>query len=205
MKKLMVYLLAFFQLIALCSCNTLSDLNNVVKYPDSYSLAYEVTSSDGIICTVKKAVDESGNVYYKDSDKEIIFILKDSYYIKYEKNDDGAFIANTNEKYTKKAVEEATDGIKHYAEQSKNKFMPTAKQEDDTQLLGRTCEVFSLGVGTENNNSYTYYHIDKETGICLGVQTKNTVFGQTASSERESFICTELSFTNVDVISKLVK
>ena len=205
MKKIIVCLLTICALISFASCGMLSDLNTAVKYPDAYSITYEVTASDGTIITVKKTVDENGNVFYKDSTHEVIYLLEASSYVKYEKNADGVFAKYSDEKYTKKAVEETTSGIKAYAEESKNKFMPTAKQESDTEMLGRTCAVYKLGVGTENNSSYTYYYVDKKTGICLGTETKNTAMGNTVAYDGERFMCTEFLVDNIDDISKLIK
>lgn len=205
MKKIIVCLLTICALLSFASCSMLSDLNTAVKYPDAFSITYEVTSSDGTISTIKKTVDENGNVFYKDSTHEVIYLLEASSYVKYEKNADGVFVKHSGEKYTKKAVEEATSGIKAYAEESKNKFMPTATQESDTEMLDRTCEVYKLGVGTENNSSYTYYYVDKETGICLGTETKNTALGNTVAYNGERFMCTEFLVDNIDDISKLIK
>ena len=205
MKKIIVCLLAICALLSFASCGILSDLNTAVTYPDEYSITYEVVASDGTISTIKKSVDKNGNVFYKDSTHEVIYLLEASSYVKYEKNADGVFVKHSGEKYTKKAVEEATSGIKAYAEESKNKFMPTAKQESDTEMLDRTCEVYKLGVGTENNSSYTYYYVDKETGICLGTETKNTALGNTVAYDGERFMCTEFLVDNIDDISKLIK
>ena len=205
MKKIIVCLLTICALLSFASCSMLSDLNTAVKYPDAFSITYEVTSSDGTISTIKKTVDENGNVFYKDSTHEVIYLLEASSYVKYEKNADGVFVKHSGEKYTKKVVEEATSGIKAYAEESKNKFMPTAKQESDTEMHDRTCEVYKLGVGTENNSSYTYYYVDKETGICLGTETKNTALGNTVAYDGERFMCTEFLVDNIDDISKLIK
>ena len=55
--------------LSLCSCNTLSELQNAVRYPDTYTLSYEVTDSEGTVTTVTKTVDANGNVYYKDAVK----------------------------------------------------------------------------------------------------------------------------------------
>ena len=205
MKKIIVCLLTICALLSFASCGILSDLNTAVTYPDEYSITYEVVASDGTISTIKKSVDKNGNIFYKDATHEVIYLLEASSYVKYEKNADGVFVKHSGEKYTKKAVEEATSGIKAYAEESKNKFMPTATQESDTEMLDKTCEVFKLGVGTENNSSYTYYYVDKETGICLGTETKNTALGNTVAYDGERFMCTEFLVDNIDDISKLIK
>ena len=205
MKKIIVCLLAICALLSFASCGKLSDLNTAVTYPDEYSITYEVTASDGTISTIKKSVDKNGNIFYKDATHEVIYLRDSSSYVKYEKTADGVFVKNSDEKYTKKAAEEATSEIKAYTEESKNKFMPTAKQESDTEMFGRSCEVYKLGVGTENNSSYTYYYVDKETGICLGTKTKNTALGNEVAHDGASFMCIEFLVDNVDDISKLIQ
>jgi hypothetical protein len=193
-----------FSAIALSSCGIISDLYNAVNYPESYTLAYEATSADGTIVTIVKTVDGNGNVYYKNADVEIVYILEGSGFIKYEKNEDGIFEKTSDVKLTKSAVENETSGINTYAEKSLNKFMPTAKQESDVEMLGRICEVYKLGVGNESNSSYTYHYVDKETGICLGVETKNTALGTAVPHNGESFICIGFSVADIADVSVLV-
>ncbi len=206
MKKLTTVLICIVLVIsalALSSCNIISDLNNAVKYPDSYLLSYEITSDDGIVSTVTKAVDEDGNVYYMDTDKESIYILDGSSYIRYEKKN-GEFVKTSGAKLTKTAMENETKAINTYAEKSKDSFMPTAKQESDTEMLGRSCKVYKLGVGNENTGSYTYYYVDSETGICLGTEVKNTALGNNVAYNGKSFICTEFYTENVPAVSKMI-
>lgn len=202
--KILVGIVLAVSALALSSCGILSDLNNAVQYPEAYSLSYEVTSEDGTIQTVTKTVDESGNVYYKNADAEAIYIRMGSSYVKYVKNEAGAFEAISESKLTKKAVEDETAGIATYAEESKNKFMPTAKQESNREMLGRTCEVYKLGVGTEENSSYTYYYVDQETGICLGIEVVNTALGQNIAHDGASFVCVEFLLEDIDDISNMI-
>ena len=190
--------------LLLCSCGILSNLNDAVQYPEAYTLSYEVTSENGTVTTITKTVDENGNIYYRNADTEIAYIAEGSSYIKYEKKSDGSYSKMSSNKLTKKAVENETAGIKTYAEESKKQFMPTAKQENDAEMLGRACEVYKLGVGTENNSSYTYYYVDKETGICLGVETHNTALGESVAYNGEGFTCIEFSTENIADISNMI-
>ena len=192
--------------LALSSCGVLSELKDAVKYPDSYRLSYEITSADGRVTTVTKAVDKNGNVYYAESDNETVYILEGSAYVRYEKNSDGVFEKTSGSKLTKKAVEAETSGINTYAEESKKQFMPTAKQENNTEILGRDCEVYKLGVGNESNSSYHYYYVDAQTGICLGVEVKNTALGNSVAHDGDSFVCVEFITDNVeDILGMIVK
>ena len=190
--------------LSFCSCDILFDLNDAVKYPEAYTLSYEVTSENGTVTTITKTVDENGNIYYRNADTEIVYIAEGSSYIKYEKKSDGSYAKMSSNKLTKKAVENETAGIKTYAEESKKQFMPTAKKENDAEMLGRACEVYKLGVGTENNSSYTFYYVDKITGICLGIEVKNTALGQSVDYDGETFVCTEFSVSNIENIANMI-
>ena len=207
MKKLFVSVICVILAVcglALSSCGIISELENTVSYPDSYRLSYEVTSAEGNITTVTKAIDKDGNVYYADSNKETVYISDGSAYVRYEKNDDGVFEELTGSKLTRDTLESETSGIKAYAEVSKMKHMPTAKKEGDKEMLGRTCEVYKLGVGNKDNSSYHYYYVDKETGICMGVEVKNIALGNSVAHNGESFICAEFTTDNVENISEMI-
>lgn len=190
--------------LTLSSCNTLTELKDAVTYPESYSITYEVTSAEGIINTVTKTVDEQGNVYIRTSDKEQLYLVENDSYTLYEKNEEGTFKAVGNEKYTKKSVNEATDQISAYAEESKKQFMPTAKKEGDKELAGRSCHVFGLGVGNEDNGAYYYYYVDSETGICLGMEVRQTALGQELEYTGESFVCTEFVTESIEDLSRMI-
>lgn len=191
--------------LSLCSCNTLSELQNAVRYPDAYTLSYEVTDSEGTVTTVTKTVDANGNVYYKDATKEAVYILDGSSYVRYQKNAEGIFEKLSDSKLSKKAVEAETAGIDTYAQESKMQFMPTAKQESDAEMLGRTVHVYKLGVGSESTGSYHYYYVDKETGICLGIEVKNAALGQQLPDDGESFICVVFETENVQSVWDMIE
>ena len=191
--------------LSLCSCNTLSELQNAVRYPDAYTLSYEVTDSEGTVTTVTKTVDADGNVYYKDAAKEAVYILDGSSYVAYQKNAEGVFERLTDSKLSKKAVEAETAGIDTYVQESKMQFMPTAKQESDAEMLGRTVHVYKLGVGSESTGSYHYYYVDKETGICLGIEVKNAALGQQLSDDGESLICVVFETENVQSVWDMIE
>lgn len=207
MKRVFPLIVCFVMIASafvLSSCDIVSDLSNAVRYPETYSLSYEITTEEGTIFTVTKTVDSDGNVYYRNADEETIYILEGSGYIRYENNNDGRFEKTSGVKLTKSVVETETAGINEYAEKSKDKFIPTASKESDTEKLGRVCEVFKLGVGTEDNSSYTYYYVDKETGICLGIETKNTALGTSLPHNGEGFICVSFELENVQDVSALI-
>ena len=197
MKRFMIRALSLtlplVLLLGFCSCNTqiLKDLNGAVALPDSYAIAYEVTAEDGIVFTVAKTVDGEGNVYFKNKDEEKLFIKSGDSFLLYEKDEDGVFtLRDEDVKYTAKAVDEATAAFLDYAEQSKNQFMPTAKQEGEETLLGRTCTVYKLGVGNDNTGVTYSYYVDGETGVCLGMDSDMAAAGITLGQSGEIFTCT---------------
>ena len=208
MKKMITILVCMTLLVAtlsLSSCHILGDLMGAVQYPEVYSLTYEVTSADGLIHTVTKTVDKNGNIYYRDADTEAVYLREGSGFAKYIKNDFGTFEKTSDVKLTESAVESETAGICTYAEKSLHKFMPTAGQEANVEMLGRVCEVYRLGVGTESNSSYTYYFVDAETGICLGTEVRNTALGTSVPHQGEGFICTEFVVDHMIDVSHMIE
>jgi len=204
MKKLLsivICIISLFGIFTLSSCEKLEELENAVNYPDAYSITYEITNADGTIHTITKTVDENGSVYIKTADTEKLFIKNDDSYTLYEKNTDGKFVAESDKKYTEKVVNETCAEFEKYADESKNKFMPTAKKDGEDELAGRKCEIYKLGVGTENNSAYYYYYVDIETGICLGVKVKQTALGNEIEHEGDSFICKEFITANIEDLS----
>ena len=201
MKKLLTLsLVCAFAVIAatnLTSCGIMKDLNEAVTYPESYTLTYEITSADGSITTATKTVDGNGNVYVKWQGEEKLYVLSDGSYTIYLKDGNGIFTASGEERLTKKAVEEATSDIKKYAEESKKQFMPTAKKDGTGEVVGRTCDVYKIGVGTENNSAFYYYYVDVQTGICLRLEVKHTALGQEVDHNTETFICTQFATENI--------
>lgn len=187
------------------SCSIINKVNDSVKYPDEYSITYEITSEDGVISLITKTVDKNGNVYFKTSETEKLYINENGAYTLYEKAVGGAFYPVGDIKYTADAVEEATSAIKEYTEKSKEKFIPTAKKDGEATVSGRACEVYKLGVGTDNNSSYHYYYVDAETGICLGVEVKQTALGDSVDYEGERFICKEFITEITEDLSDMIQ
>ncbi|MBQ8235625.1 MAG: hypothetical protein IJZ37_02950, partial [Clostridia bacterium] len=181
-------------LFGFCACGTdiLGELNDAVNLPDQYHIAYEVTSEDGTVFTVAKTVDGEGNVYFKNKDEEKLFIKSGDSFLLYEKDENGVFsLSGEDVKYTQKAVDEATAAFLEYAQQSKKQFMPTAKQDGEKTILGRTCTVYKLGVGNDNTGVTYSYYVDDETGICLGMESGMSAAGTPLGQSGEVFTCTE--------------
>ncbi len=199
-KRIFVFICAVvaIAMLMLSSCSIIGDLRNAVEYPSVYTLSYVVTTSDGSIYTVTKTVDNNGSVYYKDLDTEKLYINDNGSYTLYERNEEGTFVASGEEKYTKKVVDEETSGISEFAEASKMKLMPTAKNEGMETVVGRSCDVYKLGVGNDDNGAYYYYYVDAETGICLQLEARHSALGQDVTVDSDTFICTEFITENVE-------
>ena len=188
----------------LSSCGIISKLENAVVYPESYSITYEITSKSGVVTTITKTVDALGNVYVCSSEEEKLFINDNGVYTLYRKSESGIFEEQTTERYTKNKVEELTAEIKTYAEESKKQFMPTAKKENQSEVLSRTCDVYKLGVGTQNNSAFYYYYVDVQTGICLQLEVKHTALGQEVAHNTETYVCVEFITENVQDLQGLL-
>ncbi len=202
MKKIILCLLAACSVLVTSGCGILSDMNNTVEYPDAYSITYEVTNMDGVVTTLSKTVDKDGNVYVKAADLECLYIKEGNSYQLYEKEENGTFVSSGDERYTRKAVDSATSQIDEYAKESLKQFMPTAKKEGKQEVAGRSCQVYKLGVGGENNSAYYYYFVDEATGICLGVNVRYTALGQEVANSENTFICTNFETENVQPLAE---
>lgn len=207
MKKLVTLITCAIALIAtltFSSCSIMKNLENAVIYPKTYSITYEVTTAEGIVKTLTKTVDEKGNVYTNNGESEQLFINSNGTYTLYQKDENGTFIANQTQKYTKKVVDEKTAEVNAYSEESKKQFMPTAKLDGRDFVLGRECNVFKIGVGGKNNSAYYYYYADKVTGICLKLEIKHTALGQEVPHNTQTFVCTSFITENVQDLSALI-
>lgn len=201
MKKLLLGLLASCMVLAASSCGMLSKLSSSVTYPEAYEITYEVASSDGIVKTYSKTVDNDGNIYINADGQELLYVITGNSYALYVLDGNNGFVS-TGQKYTHKAVESATSQIDEYAKESLKQFMPTAKQDGKQEVAGRSCQVYKLGVGGENNSAYYYYFVDEATGICLGVDVRYTALGQEVANSENTFICTNFETENVQPLAE---
>jgi hypothetical protein len=58
--------------------------------------------------------------------------------------------------------------------------------------------VYKIGVNLLAVSFFHYYYVDQQTGVCLGVEAINTVFGNEEKANEESFICTEYLTANIE-------
>lgn len=206
MKKTRIIagLLLLLLLPALASCGLIERVETAVKYPDAYSISYERKTADGRILTVTKTVDEDGNLYYKDEQRELLFLADGAAYTLYERNADGAFVAAGDVKYTREAAEKETEGFDALAKKTTDRFIPTAKKTGETTVAGRTADTYRLGVNLLAVSFYHIYSVDRESGVCLGVAVVNTVFGTETEGKEDTFTCVCFETEDIEnLVSKI--
>ena len=190
----------------LSSCGIINKVNNAVVYPETYSITYEITTPEGLIHTMTKTVDESGNVYFKTTGEEQLFLNNEGTYTLFEKNADGVFSAIDGAKYTREAAENEVALFDQYAKQTTNKFIPTARRTGETTVAGRTADTYRLGVNLLAASFFHFYTVDQETGVCLEVSVQNKVLGKECEANEKTFVCVEFITENVDdLASKISK
>lgn len=59
------------------------------------------------------------------------------------------------------------NGMIYTVEKIRKNFMPGIKENGEQKKVGRTCQTYSVGVGTANTAVTYSFSVDKETGICL--------------------------------------
>ncbi len=201
--SLIIIVISAFSVIT--ACTTMEELNNAVTYTAQYSITYEVENTAGIITTIKKTVDGDGNVYFRSSEKELLFIKSGSTYTLYKKGTEGDFVkADTEESYTKTYVDTETSAIEAYTEKSKDKFMPGAERIGEEILVGRSCEIYRIKVGGESNGVTYLNYVDKATGVCLKYESKKIVFGEASGTDGEVFRATEYITSGVSSLKNLI-
>ena len=196
--KTFVCIISAFSLLLLSSCGIIEKVENTVTFPDSYSITYEITTAEGLIHTVTKTVDASGNVYLGSKEGEQLFLNENGTYTLYKRNDGGSFAKVEGAKYTKEAMERELSPFDAYAMQTTNKHIPTARRIGETAVAEREVDTYRLGVNLLAVSFYHVYYVDRATGVCLGVDVVNTVFGNETKDNEETFICTEYKTENIE-------
>ena len=190
-SKIVSAILLVSLLFALSSCGIVDKVENAVVYPETYSITYEITTPEGLIHTINKTVDENGNVYFKSIEDESLFIKDNGAYVLYTKSSDGSFEAVEGARYTREAVEKELAPFDSYAKQTTSKFIPTAQLSGKATVAGRSAETYKIGVDLLAVSFHHLYHVDIETGICLGVEVINKALGHNTRADEETFVCVE--------------
>ena len=201
--KIMAALLALVTLGTVAvSCGALraEEMIDSVKLPETYSITYEVKNKDGEITTVSKTRDENGNVYFRSGDTELLFIKDGNAFVEYTKNAEGELVCDSNKKVDGDYVDNATVEFLEYAEQSRNRFMPTAKESGTQTIANRPADRYTVKVGISAFNvSYNYY-VDTETGVCLGYDTQMVLAGISVDTDDTVFTCTEFITDGIEIL-----
>lgn len=176
-----------------------------VTMPETYSITYEVETIKGAVLTIQKTVDSEGNVYFRSGREEMLFLREDDNYVLYTGNGDGTFTAHTNAAvYSKTYVDSSTAEFRVYAEQSLQKYLPGMKQSGEKEVLGRTCTVYTVGIGYKDTGVSYELFVDSETGICLGWENSKELFGKDLRFDGEIFACTEFITEDVPSLREMI-
>ncbi|MBQ8849200.1 MAG: hypothetical protein IJ011_02565 [Clostridia bacterium] len=193
-------LLTLTAVFASCAGGKTEEIINTVKFPESYSISYEVKDADGIIRTLSKTVDAEGNVHFVSGEYEIKFICDGENYTEYTKDENGEFISVSGTKVNKEYVEAATAEFHTYAEESLKQHLPTAEEIEGENRLGRECRVFEVVVGIKSFNTTYLYYVDSETGICLGFESSMVLAGIDVQTDDTVFTCVEFITEGIEII-----
>ena len=206
MKKILSLIITLaLTTMALASCGIINKVENAVTYPETYSITYEITTPEGLIHTMTKTVDQNGNVYFKTTGKEQLFLNDNGSYTLYEKNTDGVFAEVEGAKYTREAVENEVALFDQYAKQTTNKFIPTARRAGESTVAGRGADTYKLGVNLLAVSFHHFYYVDQKTGVCLGVDVVNKTFGNETADNEETFVCVAFVTENIENLANKIQ
>ena len=206
MKKILSLIITLaLTTMALASCGIINKVENAVTYPETYSITYEITTPEGLIHTMTKTVDQNGNVYFKTTGEEQLFLNDNGSYTLYEKNTDGVFAEVEGAKYTREAVENEVALFDQYAKQTTNKFIPTARRAGESTVAGRGADTYKLGVNLLAVSFHHFYYVDQKTGVCLGVDVVNKTFGNETADNEETFVCVEFITENIENLENKIQ
>lgn len=185
--------------------NIADTVENSVTYPEQYSITYEAEDENGAVRTVTKTVDADGNIYFASGETEKLFVKDGDMYRLYQRDVDGEFVAADGQTaYEQETVDSETSEFASFAEQSKNQFIPGMESSGEEEVLGRTCYVYGVKIGSDNNGiSYAFY-VDKETGICLGFESSMSAAGVALGADGEAFACTEFLTEEIPTLTELL-
>lgn len=180
-------------------------VNTSVTIPEQYSISYEIQDATGVVRTMTKTVDADGNVYFAYGEVEKLFIKDGELYQLYQKNVNGEYQATgVQAAYNQTFVDSETADFLAFAEQSKKQFIPGIESTGEKEMAGRTCYVYGVTLGNENNGvSYSFY-VDKETGICLGFESSKAAAGVDLGIDGQVFTCTEFITDDVPALTELL-
>lgn len=169
------------------------------ELPDEYSLTYQIVKEDDTLEEITLMRDEQGTIYYKTSEKEMVFIPDGEGYLKREKGEDGTFSKADDTVYTEDYMKDETSEIQECINKSNLMYSSSAEQLDDEVFLGRKCNVYEIDMVIGEYEQKDILTVDKETGICMAWGVNGSLDGYDLE-ESGSFTCTEFSTKNVQIV-----
>lgn len=168
-----------------------------VELPVSYFISYEVSDSSGVVRTISRARDVEGNIYYQTENMELLFLMENGNYVRYNKVD-GKFVRQDGEKYRLSYVEELTKDFDEYLDKAALTADGVSTLAGEEKIAGRTCDVYSVTVQFVNFEQTFRYSIDQETGVCLRLESEKNISGVEIDGE-EGFSCERFDTEEIDL------
>lgn len=168
-----------------------------VELPDTYFISYEVSDPAGVVRIVSRARDAEGNIYYRTEDAELLLLMEGGSFIRYDRTD-GEFVRQDGEVYRLSYVEELTKDFDEYLDKASLMTDGVSTLVGEEKIAGRTCDVYSVTVQFANFAQTFRYSIDRETGICLKLDSDKNISGVELDGE-EGFSCVRFDTEGIDL------
>lgn len=177
-----------------------------IRLPEQYSITYEIETTEGIIHTVQKTKDADGNIYFRSSEDELLFLADGNNYTLYQPDENGDFSADDKDAlYNTTYVDTVTEKFMEYAEKSQKQFTPGLESTGEQVVSGRECAVYKIETGAGNFSVTYQFYVDQETGICLGWEEGKEISGHELEADGEVFRCTEFLTENIPSLTLLLE
>lgn len=169
-------------------------------YPAEYYLSYEVTTADGIVKSVSKAVDQVGNVYYDSGQEEYLFVKDGKNYSLFHP-ENNEFVSDDKQKYQYNYIEDLTKAFDEYVKKADlNTWYATYLK--DNEVCGKPCMTYGVEVSLSKFIQKYQFSIDNQYYICLEWKSEKEVFGHEEDGDK-SFLCTRFDTDNIDLLNEL--
>ena len=150
-----------------------------------------------MVRTISRARDVEGNIYYQTENMELLFLMENGNYVRYNKVD-GEFVRQDGEKYRLSYVEELTKDFDEYLDKAALTADGVSTLAGEEKIAGRTCDVYSVTVQFVNFEQTFRYSIDQETGVCLRLESEKNISGVEIDGE-EGFSCERFDTEEIDL------
>ena len=168
-----------------------------VELPDTYFISYEVSDSAGVVRTISRARDAEGNIYYRTGEAELLFLMENGSYVRYDRAD-GGFVRQDGEKYRLSYVEELTKDFDEYLDKASLMTGGVSTLAGEEEIAGQTCDVYSVTVQFANFEQTFRYSVDQETGVCMRQESDKNISGVELDGA-EGFSCVRFDTEQIDL------